>query len=70
MTAYALIGGVLLVFLVIVWLAFRYSEGKGRAEAERDRHREMSEQARKANEIDEAIASLSDRDLDSELHDR
>jgi hypothetical protein len=68
-TTYAVIGGLLLVLVFIVWLAFKNAEGKGRAEAERDHFQTESEEARRANEIDEAVIRLSDSDLDRELRD-
>lgn len=70
MTTYAVIGGLLVILLFLVWLAFRTAEGKGRAEAEKRHYQGISDQARKANAIDEATLSLSDDDLDRELRDR
>ena len=70
MTTYAVIGGLLVILLFLVWLAFRTAEGKGWAEAEKRHYQGISDQARKANAIDEATLSLSDDDLDRELRDR
>jgi len=69
MTTYAVIGGLILVLIFIVWIAFKTAEGKGRADAERDQFQTKSEEARQANEIDEAVIRLSDDDLDRELRD-
>ena len=70
MTTYAAIGGMVLVLLFIVWIAFRSAERKGRADAERDRFQAASEAARRANEIDEDVMRLPDDELDRELFDR
>lgn len=70
MTTFAVVGGVVLVLIFLVWLAFKKVEGKGRAEAEREHFQVKSEQARQANEIDEDVARLSDDELDRELRDR
>jgi hypothetical protein len=69
-TTYAVIGGLLVVLLFLVWLAFRSAEGKGRAEAEKRHYQRNSDRARKANEIDEAVLALPDDQLDNELRDR
>ena len=65
---YVAIGGVV-VFGFLIWLAFRMAQKGGRAGAERDHFQVKSEQASKANEIDEDVARLSDADLDRELRD-
>lgn len=69
MIAYAAIGGLVLVLVFIVWIAFRSAERKGWADAERDRFMAESETARRANEIDESVMRLSDGELDRELCD-
>lgn len=69
MTAYAAIGGLFLLLLFVMWLAFRMAEQKGRSEAESDRVQKTFDQARMANEIDEGVKRLSDSDLDRELRD-
>lgn len=70
MMAYAVIGGLFLVLLAVVWLACKAAESEGRSDAERDHLLERSETARRANEIDEGVKRLSDSDLDRELCDR
>jgi hypothetical protein len=69
-TTYAVIGGLVVILFFLVWLAFRTAEGKGRAEAEKRHFQGMSDHARRANEIDENVLSLSDDRLDRELRDR
>jgi hypothetical protein len=69
MIAYAAVGGVVVVLLFAVWLAFRLVKKLGSAEAEREIFKMKSEQTRRANEIDEAVAFLSDEQLDRELRD-
>ena len=72
--SYAIIGASAIVILglgaFLIGLAFRTARRAGADASERDHYREKSEQARKANEIDEDIVRLSDVDLDSELRDR
>lgn len=70
MIAYATIGGGVIVLLFLVWLAFHYARTAGAAGAQRDAFRAKSEQARRANEIDECVADLSDDQLDRELCER
>ena len=70
MTAYAAIGGAVIVLLFLIWLALRYARTAGAAGAQRDAFRMKSEQARQANEIDECVADLSDDQLDRELRER
>ena len=67
MTTLAIVGGVVAVAMFLVWLAFRYARKAGEAGAERDHAMTKAEQARKANEIDEDVARLSDAGLDDEL---
>ena len=69
MTTYVVIGVVGLVLVFLVWLGFRYARKAGEAGAQRDQALARSEQARKANEIDEDVRRLSDDDLDRELRD-
>ncbi len=70
MTTVATIGGGVLFLVVVVLAALRVAKGSGRAEAERDYFEAKSEQARRANEIDEDVSGLSDNELDRELRDR
>ena len=70
MIAYAAIGGGVIVLLFLVWLAFRYARTAGEAAAQRDAFKARSEQARRANEIDESVSALSDDQLDRELLER
>ena len=51
----------------LIWRAFAAERRRGAAEADRDHYQAKSEQARRANAIDEDVARLSDSDLDSEL---
>lgn len=53
----------------LIWRGFAAERKRGEAEAERDHYQTMSEQARRANEIDEDVVRLSDADLDRELRD-
>lgn len=69
MTTYAVAAGLCLVLLAVVWIACRIAEQKGRSEAERERLREETATARRANEIDEDVKRLPDADLDRELRD-
>jgi hypothetical protein len=69
MMAYAVIGGLFLVLLAVVWLACKAAEQEGRSDAERDYLLAESRTARRANEIDESVKLLSDSDLDRELCD-
>ena len=69
MIAYAALGGGVVVLIFAVWLAFHIARKAGSAEAERDIFKLKAEQARRANEIDEDVASLSDEQLDRELRD-
>ncbi len=64
---YAVVGGVLLALLAIVWLAVRTAEQKGRSESDARRLQEAASTARRANEIDEDVRRLADSDLDREL---
>jgi hypothetical protein len=68
-TTYAVIGGLVVILLFLVWLAFKTAEGKGRVEAEKRHFQKMSDQARRANEIDEAVLVLPDDRLDRELRE-
>jgi len=70
MIAYAAIGGGVIVLLFLVWLAFHYARAAGEADAQRDAFKAKSEQARRANEIDESVSTLSDGQLDRELLER
>lgn len=73
MSAYVVVGAIAAVALGIgVFLvrnAFRAARARGEAEAQRAQSQAKSEQARKANAIDEDVARLSDTDLDRELRD-
>lgn len=69
MTA-ATIGGAVLFLIGVVLAAMRVAKSKGGAEAEKEHFQAKSEQARRANEIDEDVARLSDDDLTRELRDR
>ena len=73
MSQYAIIAAVAAVMLglgaFLIWRAFAAERKRGEAEAERDHYQMKSEQARKANAIDEDVARLSDPDLDRELRD-
>jgi ABC-type nickel/cobalt efflux system permease component RcnA len=53
----------------LIWKALAAERKRGAAEAERDQYQTMTEQARRANAIDEDVARLSDPDLDRELRD-
>jgi hypothetical protein len=66
-TTYAIIGVIGLVLVFLVWLAFRYARRAGEAAAERDQFQVKSEQARRANEIDEDVARTPIADIDNEL---
>lgn len=69
MIAYAVIGGGVVVLLFAVWMAFHLVKKAGSVEAERDMFKMKSEQSRRANEIDENVATLGDEQLDRELRD-
>ena len=72
MTFAVIAAAVVLLFSLgafLIWIAIRAARKAGADAAERDRFREKSEQARKANEIDEAVVCMSDSDLDGELRD-
>lgn len=69
MIGYAVVGGGVVVLLFVVGLAFHFVRKAGSAEAERDTFKVKSEQARRANEIDEDVACLSNDELDRELRD-
>lgn len=73
MNAYAVIATVAVavtgIGVFLVWNASRAERKRGEAEAQRARFQIMSEQARKANAIDEDVVRLSDADLDRELRD-
>ena len=73
MTFTVIAAAVVLIFSVgafLIWIAMHTARRAGADAAERDQFREKSEQARKANEIDELVVRMSDADLDSELFDR
>ena len=70
MTILAIVGGAVVVFSFLGWLAFRYVRKAGEAEAERKHFQAKSEQARRANEIDEKTGGMSVAQLDDELRDR
>ena len=69
MIGYAVVGGGIVVLLFTAGLMFHFVRKAGSAEAERDAFKTMLEQARRANEIDEDVASLCDTELDRELRD-
>jgi len=73
MSQFAIVAAVAAVVLglgaFLIWRALAAERKRGAAEAERDQHQTFSEQARRANAIDEDIACLSDSDLDRELRD-
>ena len=62
------------IFIVLggftLWLLARNAMKRGEATKEAEQYKGWAEQARKANEIDEDVARLSDDDLDRELRYR
>ena len=68
-TVYLVIGAAVLVLGFAVWLSFKSAEGKGRAEAEKQYLQRKTDEAERANAIDEDVLRLSDGDLDRELRD-
>lgn len=62
MTTYAIIGGLVVVAIFLVWLAFRQARKRGEAEADGRSNKRSAEHAREAAEIDEDVARMSDAD--------
>jgi hypothetical protein len=70
-TTAQIVAGAIIVFVALggiaLWLLVRQSRKLGGAEAERDQFQVKSEQARRANEIDEDVARTPIADIDNEL---
>ncbi len=66
---WALIGAGVLLFAGLLAFALWSQKKRGQEQAERDQYHGQVERARRANEIDEDVAGLSDDELRRELYD-